>query len=273
MRTLKDLFAAVFRPVVFASQQRTLLRGFISREIKGRYAGTMAGVSWTLVNPLTTLLIYMFLFSIVLRVQVTAEETGTDSFFIYFATGFVPWIMFSEGINRATNCLLENAGLITKVIFPVELLPVTAVLSGMLINILGLGLLMAYLGWHGFGDPSWVWVVALLPVQFLFTLGLGLLFSAVSVYLRDVTEFINILLMVWFFATPIIYPLSLVPNFFTSLIQLNPMYMFVTLYRNILIRHHVDALLFIQAFLVSLLVYSLGSLFFAKVKPGFGDVL
>ena len=233
----------------------------------------MAGISWTLVNPLTTLLVYMFLFSIVLRVQVTAQETGTDSFFIYFATGFVPWIMFSEGINRATSCLVENADLITKVIFPVEFLPLTAVISGMLINILGLVLLLGYLAGHGFAHLIWLCVLVLLPMQFLFTLGLGLLLSAICVYLRDVTEFIGILLMVWFFATPIIYPLSLVPSVVTYLIQLNPMYMFVTLYRDILIRHHVDAFVLFQAFLSSLLVYSLGSLFFAKVKPGFGDVL
>lgn len=270
---LKLLITNIIRPLMIAARYRSLLRGFIGREIKGRFAGNMAGMTWALLNPLATLLVYMFVFSIVLRISVTVEETGTDSFFIYFVTGFVPWLIFSDSLARATGSILEHASIVTKVIFPVELLPLTSVLSGLLINGLGLILLVLYLPFHGFVSPHWLFLLLILPVQLLFTLGAGMLLSSACVYLRDIREIITVILMVWFFSTPIIYPLSMVPEHIQSIIKLNPMYMFVTLYREALILHTLDINLLLFAALMALLTYMAGSLFFARVKPGFGDVL
>ncbi len=269
----KIIITSIIRPLWLAVRHTSLLRGFVGREIRGRFAGNMAGMSWALLNPLATLLVYMFVFSMILRISVTVEETGTDSFFIYFVTGFIPWLIFSDSLGRATGSLLDNSSLITKVVFPVELLPATSVLSSAVINGLGFFLLLGYLSVQGFLSSSWLFVICILPVQVIFTLGLAMLFSSACVYLRDIRELMGLIIMIWFFSTPIIYPLSMVPENIQSIIQLNPMYMFVSLYRDALLMHSFDLVLFLWTVLISVVVYAAGSLFFAKVKPGFGDVL
>lgn len=271
--SLQNLMNNLVRPIKLAFQHRSLLRGFVGREVKGRFAGNVAGMAWALLNPLATLLVYMFVFSMVIRVAVTAQETGTDSFFIYFITGFLPWIIFSDSLARATGALLDNASLITKVVFPVELLPMTSVLSGLLVNGLGMVLMLIYLSLQGFLSSIWLFLILVLPLQILFTLGVGMLLSSACVYLRDIREMIGLILMVWFFSTPIIYPLSMVPHNIQSLIQFNPMYMFVDLYRDILLFNALDMKSLISAIVLTLVMYTLGAQFFARVKPGFGDVL
>jgi lipopolysaccharide transport system permease protein len=263
----------LFVSFIMASRYRTLLRGFITREIKGRFAGTMAGIAWALLNPFAVIVVYMFVFSLVLRINVTVEETGTESFFIFFATGFVPWLIFSDSLSRSMGSLVDNAALITKVTFPVELLPVTSVLTGLLINGLAFIPLLGYLLFQGYLSWFWICLILVLPVQILFSLGLGMLFSSACVFFRDLKELTSLILMVWFFSTPIIYPLSMVPDSFQKIIQTNPMYMLVTLYRDILILHRLDVKLLMVSFLVAIIFYIMGSLFFARVKPGFGDVL
>lgn len=270
---IKNYWWRIIYPLAIALKHKSLLRGFISREVKGRFAGNMAGMAWALINPFTTLVVYLFVFSIVLRINVTVEETGTDSFFIYFVTGFIPWLIFSDSLSRATGSILENASIVTKVIFPVELLPMTSVLSGLLVNSAGLILLMGYLTWMGFINVTWLLLFVVVPVQVIFTLGLGMLLSSICVYLRDIREMIGLLLMAWFFATPIIYPLSMVPDHIQTVIELNPMYIFVAMYRDILILNNLEMKLMLASVLAALVSYVAGSLFFARVKPGFGDVL
>lgn len=263
----------IFFPLKAAISNKYLVYGFVQREIKGRFAGNMAGMAWALLNPLATLLVYMFVFSIVLRVGVTAEETGTDIFFVYFVTGFVPWLIFADSLTRATNSILDNSSIVTKVLFPVELLPLTSMLSSLLVNGLGIILLGIYLSFVGFLDPHWAQLLFIIPVHLLFIFGMSLLLSALCVYIRDLREMLPIILMIWFFSTPVIYPLSMVPEHIQTIIHMNPMFIFVTLYRGAWIQHDLDFSLLICSLLISLLTYFAGVLFFARVKPGFGDVL
>lgn len=273
MAGLKRVFFAIGRPVKVTIDNWTLLKGFLGRDVKGRFAGTMAGMAWSMLNPLATIMVYMFVFSLVLRVEVTIEETGTNSFFIYFITGFVPWMIFSDSIMRSTSSLLDNASLITKVVFPVELIPITSVLSGLIVNGLGMLALFVYLFYMDFFSLSWMFLPLAFVLQVIFTCGLAMLLSSVCVFFRDLRELMNILMMIWFFSTPVIYPLSLVPDNIRSLIEYNPMYFFVSVYRGLLIQEDVDLWLLGGAALVALLAFAAGSLFFARVKPGFGDVL
>lgn len=270
---IRKMASAVLLPVMAALKHKGLLKGFAGREIRGRFAGNIGGMLWALVNPLVTMLVYMFVFSVVLRVRITAAETGTDSFFIYFVAGFVPWIIFADSLSRATGCLLDNASLITRVIFPVELIPATTVISACLINGLGFVIMLIYLAVQGYADLTWLFLPLVMVLQFFFAWGAAMLISSACVYIRDLREITGLLLMVWFFSTPVIYPLSMVPEGIRTIIELNPMYLFVTLYRSLMIQHTPEPGMFLAVFLVSALAYAAGSLFFAKLKPGFGDVL
>ena len=122
-----EFLRSIGGPVIAAWGHRQLLRQFVVRDIKGRFAGSAAGILWAVMNPLATIVVYLFVFSLVLRVTVSMEEAGTTLFSLFFLSGLLPWLLFAEGLSRSVGCLLDNANLITKVVFPVELLPVGAV--------------------------------------------------------------------------------------------------------------------------------------------------
>lgn len=273
LQKIRYLINLMIKPIVSVKRHRHLLYEFISREIKSRFAGTMAGGLWVLINPFITIIVYVFIFSMVLRIQVSAEETGTDSFLIYFLSGFFPWILVSESLSRSVGVLIENANLITKVVFPVELLPVGTVISSFVINGIGFLLFCIYLVAKGYFNISWFFLIALVLLQILFAGGLSYLFAATCVFIRDIREVLGILLMVWFYATPIIYPVSMVPDSFKTVLNLNPMKIFIDLYRDFLLRHHIDGMAFLYLCITTVLIYGAGAIFFMRAKPAFGDVL
>lgn len=266
-------FRLIKSPMVSAGSHWYLLREFVLRDIKGRFAGSMGGILWTLINPLATIIVYMFVFSIVLRVQVTADEAGTASFAVYFLSGLFPWLVFSEGLSRSVGCLIENANLITKVVFPVELLPAGAILASFFVNGPGILLFLSYLIIQGYAHITWLLVLILVPLQMLFTWGIASFLAAASVFIRDIRELVGIIVMVWFFATPIIYPLSMVPADIKPLISLNPMCTFADLYRDALLIHQIHWLPVGHLCIVCLFSYGVGAWFFMRAKPAFGDVL
>ncbi len=263
----------ILRPCASAYKHKHLLKEFLSRDIRGRFAGSAAGILWTLINPAANIVVYIFLFSLVLRIRVTAQETGTDSFIIFFLSGIFPWLMFSEGLSRSVGCLVENGDLITKVVFPIELLPLSTILATSIVNGIGMVFFLLYLIPAGFLHVTWLMLLVLIPAQVVFTWGLANLLAAGCVFLRDIRELLGILLLLWFYATPVIYPLSMVPKILRPIIELNPMGAFISLYRDILLVHRVHWHLLMLSGFFSILSYVLGSWFFVRAKPAFGDVL
>jgi len=263
----------VTRPVYTAWVQRQLLRQFVVRDIKGRFAGSSAGILWAVMNPLATIVVYLFVFSLVLRVNVSMEETGTDLFSLFFLSGLLPWLLFSEALSRSVGCLLENANLITKVVFPVELLPAASVLSAFLINVIGFVLFLGYLSLSGYLHLTWLLLPLVLVAQFFFTWGIASFLAATAVFVRDIRELLGIVLMVLFFATPIIYPPSMVPGNLSWLLDLNPMGMFISVIRDVVFVHRINPVDTIGVVFLGLFSYALGSWFFMRAKSAFGDVL
>ncbi len=233
----------------------------------------MGGIAWTLIHPLALILVYTFVFSIVIRIQVTQAETGTDSFLIFFLTGMLPWLIFADSLNRATGSLISNSDLITKVVFPVELLPFSAMLAAVITNGIGLLFFLGYLGLAGFADIHWLFIIPLLVVQLIFTWGLALFLSALCVFIRDVQELMGIVIMVWFFTTPIIYPVSFVPEWIGKYILYNPMAIFTLSYRDVILQHQFYPSDFLILLIVSFASFMFGSWFFMRARPAFGDVL
>ncbi|MBF0099616.1 MAG: ABC transporter permease [Desulfobacterales bacterium] len=252
---------------------RHLLREFVSKEVKGRFAGTFGGAFWTLINPLVNIIAYLFIFSLVLKVEVTAKETGTDRFALFFLAGYFPWLMFSESVSRCAGVLIDNANLITKVIFPVELLPASSVISVYIVNGIGLILFLIYILFLKFFHISWLFLIVLLFFLLLLGMGLGYLCAGACVFIRDIKELMNIIMLLWFYATPIIYPLSMAPDFLETVIKMNPMCTYVQLFRDVILLHRIDWMAASQVFGLSLLIYGIGAWFFMRAKPGFGDVL
>lgn len=252
---------------------RELLKGFVVKNIKGRFAGSFAGLLWTVLSPLSKIAAYFFVFSMVLRVTVTVEETGTDKFVIFFLCGFFPWIMLAESLAKSVRILIEESSIITNVVFPVELLPASVVASNFLINGIGFTLFLVYLGFAGYLNITWILVPLVVIFQMLFILGLAYFLSAMCVFIRDLGELFNIVILLWFFGTPVIYPVSRVPESMSFIFNLNPMVSFVDLFRDTILMGKVDMNSLILSAGFALASYGIGAWVFIRSKSAFGDVL
>ena len=252
---------------------RTLFWGFVSNEIKGRFAGSMGGFLWSLLTPLANLLIYIFVFSLVLKIRMKPMETGTDSFAVYFLAGMLPWIAFSEALNGAADVFLGRANLISKVAFPLEMLPISGVMVPFCLNGFGFSMYLVYLGFMGYAHPAWLWLPVVVLPHMVFTLGLVTLVASLSVFIRDVRQFMGTVISLWFFLTPIIYPLSMVPEKLLWVIKLNPMYPFVELYHQVLLFHTLSLPLLGSVMGLAVISFLGGALFFNRSKHAFADVL
>lgn len=269
----RNLLTLPFASILVACRHRHLLRGFIAHEISGRYAASSAGLLWTLIHPAAQIVIFAFLFQYVFRVRLSEAESGTKSFLLFFLTAFFPWTMVSDAVDRASQSLVRNSILVTKVVFPCELLPMSALLVSFLVNGIGFLFLLLYLVFQGHADFPWLFLPALIILQGLFALGLSYLVAALVVFIRDLEEALRIFLNLWFYATPILYPASFLPESLRFWISLNPLSPLMDAYRACLLRHELPwAQLFVLAIL-AITSYMLGSWFFHRSKRAFADVL
>jgi lipopolysaccharide transport system permease protein len=252
---------------------RTLFRGFVSNEIRGRFAGSMGGFLWSILTPLATLLIYIFVFSTVFQIRLKPVETGTDSFVVFFLAGILPWAAFSEAVGNATNIFLGKADLITKVAFPLEVLPIAGVVVPFFLNGFGFVMFLGYLVFKGCFQVRWLWLPVVVSAHMVFTLGLVTLIGSLCVFLRDIKQFIGITLTLWFFMTPILYPSSMVPEKLRWIIKVNPMSPFIELYHQVLLQGNFSWGLLGHAIGLAILFFIVGIVFFGRSKYAFADVL
>jgi lipopolysaccharide transport system permease protein len=208
-------------------QQRWLLGGFIDRELRGRYVGSLGGIAWVFVHPLILLAIYTMVFQVIFRVRL--PELERYPFVAFAALGLWPWLAFQEGLQRATQAIKANAALVRKVAFQQELLVFAATLSAFVVHMTGYLLALALLSVFGIGIrwsglPA---VAALMASLFLFTLAAGLCLAALQVFIPDMEQILGPALAVLFYATPILYPLTAVPDWLRQAMAFNPLLHFV----------------------------------------------
>jgi ABC-type polysaccharide/polyol phosphate export permease len=212
---------------------RALVQSLVARELRARYRGSVLGFFWSFVNPLLTLLIYTFVFTVVMP---GVRPRGLEPYALFMFCGILPWTWFSSSLLEASTVLISGGNLIRKVLFPAEVLPLVTVCSGLVHFCLGLPILAAFLLYYRVpvepGDLVWFPVVVF--AQLVFTAGLALLVSAFTVHFRDVRDLLQNLLTLWFFATPIIYPLTVAPPNVRRLLDLNPFTHFAVSYQEVL---------------------------------------
>jgi lipopolysaccharide transport system permease protein len=206
---------------------RELLFSLTKKELKVKYRGSALGFFWSLLNPILTMLVYSFVFSIVLK-------AGIEQFAIFLICALLPFNFLSNSVNYGAGSIIGNSNLVNKIYFPREILPLSIVLSNLINFFFELVALFIVLGVMGYKFYVYLY---LLPVviffQFFLVVGMTLLVSALNVFFRDLQHLITIIMMVWFFGTPIIYPLSMVPPEYQFFIKLNPMTVYAAYYRNI----------------------------------------
>ena len=246
-----------------------LLFQLTQKEIKARYKQSLVGYAWVLLNPLLQLAIYTFVFSYIFQ-----APSQNVPYSLYLLAGLLPWLFFQASVTAATNSLVTNSSLLTKVNFPREVIPYSAVIAKVLDLIVSfiiffiLGTIVSYT----FSITSLLFPI-LFFFYFIFTIGISLLFSVANLFYRDFQYLINLILMLWMYMTPIVYPLSLVPERFYDVYTLNPLVGFIVTYRSILFGLPTDYKLLAWSIFSSILVYLVGFLVFKKLENVFSDIV
>ncbi len=267
---------------------REILSNLTMREVRGKYKRSFLGQAWSLLNPIASLTIYTVVFGLVLKATPPpGDPSGIDVFTLWLACALLPWNFFSATINGGMNALLGNANLVQKVYFP----RYTLIVSNMLAGLVTFGFELLVLGVIAliFGSKIWIWIplvlvfVALLAI---FGLGIGLMLSIANVYFRDTAQFIGIFMQMWFYATPIVYPVTLIAstqnewrshgnNFpLLTLYGLNPMERFVQVFRVLLYDNRLPTLIDMTYCLTAAVVsLGLGALVFNRYQGRIAEEL
>jgi len=249
-----------------------LLKEMVVRDVRSRYAGSGLGVVWAFALPVLWMALYTAVFSVVLRVP---TPPGFASFPEFLMAGLLPWMAVQEGIARSSTALTDNAAMVKKTVFPMETLVLAIVLSAIVSEVIALAVYSIYLALLGHFSLGWA-LLALpaLALQALLTFGIGCFVATLTTFLRDAAHAIGILLTVVLYATPIVYPVSLVPEKFRWIIAANPIAHLVEWYRRAFTLHLLprpESASYLTVF--SLAAALVGVAVFAYGRPHFADLV
>lgn len=259
-----------FRTVL---RNRRLLWNLALYELRGRYAATLAGSIWAIVNPLVLIAVFWFITAYGLKVSF---ESGPPYFLMVFC-GIVPWLAFSEALSGGTNAILGHAFVVKKIAFPLEILPLVPIVTSVIVHFV-LILVLLFIMWVSGLPPQWQFVQILYfsAAMLVFASALSYVLGPINVFQRDTAHVVGAVLTIWFWVTPVIWPTANLPDWAYKILRLNPVFYIVEGYRGVL--------LFDQPFwfqwpldawfwAVTLFMLLLGSLVFRRLKPHFGDVI
>jgi len=247
---------------------RTMLVSLVRKDLVTRYKGSVLGFIWTFINPLLQLIVYSLVFSVIMRINV-------DKYYIYLFVAFIPWFFISTSIMSGSSCILSNSNLVQKIYFPRIVIPLSTVIAAFVNMVLSMLVVFAALIFSGIGMSGYIVALPIvMGIQFLFVLGLVLIFSAVNVYFRDLQHILEIVVMAWFYVTPIVYTPEMVPQDLNWLLKMNPMTGIVESYRNILyykcLPNFSTLILALSVGVISTLI---GVVVFQKLQRGFAEEL
>ena len=268
---------------------RFLLRNLVVRDLKVRYKNSVLGVLWSLLNPLLMMVVFSLVFGVL-------SNNDIRQYSVFFLVGLMPWNFFSGSVLSGTNSITGNAHLVKKVYFPRVLLPVAALMSNLVNFFIALAVLVVFLYASGLGlTVHAVWVPLLLFTQIVFTLGLAFLLGGLHVFYRDIMMILDVVMLAWFFLTPVMYPLSRFGEQVTVLgIQfmpaqimrwVNPMASIIDGYRTVLWGTissagqvsagpaAMDPAYLLRTFVTAVIVFVVGYLVFARRQHLFAETL
>jgi lipopolysaccharide transport system permease protein len=251
-------------------QSRELLWSWTARTIRGRYQQSVLGWLWAVIQPVAMVAIFALIFT-----RFVPVDTGNTPYLVFSYVAMTPWLFLASSLTDMSESLVGNMGLVTKIYFPREALPVAAMLARLLDFAVATGLLLFLLVYYQV-RPSWVGL-SLLPIilatQITLILGVGLICAAANVFYRDIRSLLVLGLQVWFYASPIIYPVSVVPAQLRSFYLLNPMVGILESYRDILLRGTLPDTYLLPSIVVAVVVFLIGYWFFKRVEFQFADLI
>ena len=248
---------------------RHLIVTLVFRELAERYKRAAIGFLWALVEPLGFMIIYMVVFSFIVRLNI-------PDYPIFLLCGLLPWIYFSKSLTYCTESIMKDSNLVKKIYFPREILPISSVFARFINFIISLLLLVIFLLFFRNLNPlSLVWLMMVILLQTLLSIGLALIFSSLNVYFQDVKLLIDFLVLIWFYASPVFYPLTMVPARIRGIYILNPTVGIISSYQNILYFRNTIPLAreFYIATLISTIVFFCGMVIFKILDRRIGELV
>ncbi len=258
MRLLRELY-----------EYRQMAASLVKRDLKSRYQGSVLGFLWMFLNPLLQLFVYTIVFSTILRM-------GIEDFYLFMFVAFVPWLFFSTCLSAGTMVIFSQQDMVKKIYFPREILPLSFTVSQFVNMLLSFFVIFAVLILSGTGVDlkALLYLPAVMLIEFVLSLGITCLVSALTVYFRDLEHIMGIAAMAWMYLTPVIYPVEMVPEEYAKLFYLNPMTPITTAYRDILYYKQAPQTgTLADALLMSVLVLAAGQLVFHRLSRRFVEEL
>ncbi|WP_410107676.1 ABC transporter permease [Vibrio cholerae] len=216
---------------------RGFILGSIKRDFQSRYQRSMLGAVWLVLQPLVMILVYTLIFSQVMKLRLP-ENSGPYMYSIYLCSGIITWGLFSEILSKAKNVFIDNANLIKKLKFPKICLPVIIVLTAFVNFMIVFSIFVVFLIITGnFPGVLIMDFLLVLILQIILTIGVGMILGVLNVFFRDVGQLVDVILQVLFWATPIVYTISIVPSWAKFWIMLNPLARLISAYQAIFVHH------------------------------------
>lgn len=252
-----------------------LLAALIKRDLQNRYAGSVAGMAWALLHPLALLALYALVFEAIFRVKIPNLSLG-QPYVVFIAVVLWPWMAFLEGVNRGTTAIQNHAALVKKVAFDHELLIYSAVLSSFAVHGIGYVLVLSVLTVLGYGI-EWAnvtFVVALLVALLLMAIAVAMVLGALQVFIRDVEQVLSQATSVLFYATPILFTMTMVPDWLAAIMQFNPLTHITEPLRNAWLGLAPNNWQELGILLLGgVLAFALARKFFLRLSPYFEDMV
>ena len=245
---------------------KEFLRTNVKKDISGKYKGSFLGVLWSFINPLLSVVVYAIVFHYIMRFKI-------DHYLIYLISGIIPWSFFTNSVNAGLNSILYNADIIKKVYFPRVILPISAVTSCLVNFAISCVIVVIFALFSGVGVSFYIFLLPLVAIiQYIFTLGIAFILSAVEIYVRDIEHIINFFVSMLFYVTPILYTKDYVPEQFGWILKLNPLAYIIDGYHSIIYYKelpNIPNLCIIFTF--SVVLFFVGYRIFDKLQRGFAE--
>jgi len=214
---------------------RGFILGSVKREFQSKYRNSLLGAAWTVLNPLSMIFVYTVIFSQLMHSKLPGVDS-TFAYSIYLCAGVLTWGLFAEIVTRAQNTFLEHANLLKKLSFPRLCLPVTVVANALLNFSIVFGLFTLFLVITGhFPGLVYFTLIPVLAILVIFAIGLGISLGVLNVFFRDIGQFFGIVIQFWFWFTPVIYPVTILPEYVRSLMNYNPMTNLIGAFQAVLV--------------------------------------
>jgi lipopolysaccharide transport system permease protein len=249
---------------------RDLLWTWTGRIIKARYQQSMLGGLWIIIQPLANVAIFSTIFTLFVPIN-----TGAVPYPIFSYMALTPWMLLASSLNDMAESVVGNMQLVTKIYFPREILPLSSVLARLLDFVVAVSLLFVLMLLFRLPvfQMAWLCLPFILLIQLILIVGLGLIVAAANVFYRDVRSLLMLVIQLWFYASPIIYPVSLVPEQLRTIYNLNPMAGILEAYRAVLLNNSLPDSSFLTASVIAGLIFVVGIWFFKHVEFQFADII